>query len=174
VAGCEGVEGEPPEPEPECLLTASTDQCGLLVETQTPMEDCDCYNYCDGELLGCCAYGEFCGLGCPSGSLVAGCQLGAGATPTTPEAVPTARPTSQLTAVPTAVPTSSVPNAAFPTAFPTAPRTTTAVPTATTTIAVPTATTTTAVPTALTTAVPTIRTTARPTKGPIRKFFFWK
>jgi M6 family metalloprotease-like protein len=118
VAGCE-VEEEPPVPAPEteCLLTTSTDRCGHLVEAQTPMEDCDCYNYCDGQFLGCCASGEFCTkLSCPSGSLVAGCQL-------EPDFMPTKAPTGKQSFffwpnirvptkdVPTAPPTKDVPTA---------------------------------------------------------------
>jgi hypothetical protein len=39
------------------------------------VEKCDCYNYCAGDYLSCCAYGEFCGLNCQNGPLVAGCKL---------------------------------------------------------------------------------------------------
>jgi hypothetical protein len=81
------------------------------------MEDCDCYNYCDGQFLGCCASGEFCTkLSCPSGSLVAGCQL-------EPDFMPTKAPTGKQSFffwpnirvptkdVPTAPPTKDVPTA---------------------------------------------------------------
>lgn len=69
VAGCAL---EPPEPQ--CLISASTEQCSELTRDQSPVEECDCYNYCDGEFLGCCGHDEFCPMTC-SGTLVAGCDL---------------------------------------------------------------------------------------------------
>jgi hypothetical protein len=71
VAGC--IEPDP-EPESVCLVSVSTGQCSYLVQKQTPVDDCDCYDYCDGEFLGCCGYNEFCPKLC-TGNLVAGCQL---------------------------------------------------------------------------------------------------
>jgi hypothetical protein len=79
VGGC--LEPAPtPEPtpaptlEPMCLITVNTAECAPLIEDQTPVEDCDCYNYCNGELIGCCPYGEFCGVECED-DLVGGCEI---------------------------------------------------------------------------------------------------
>lgn len=82
VAGCRAEDRPPtpaPVPEPVCFVQASTAECGSLVASQDPMPDCDCYDYCDGEFAGCCAYNTFCGLRCSAGveSVVAGCELSA-------------------------------------------------------------------------------------------------
>jgi M6 family metalloprotease-like protein len=79
VAGC--------EIEPSCLISVNTDQCGLLVANQDPLPDCDCYDYCGGEFVGCCPYHEFCGIRCGGPNLVAGCPLDA-----TPAPVPVETP----------------------------------------------------------------------------------
>jgi M6 family metalloprotease-like protein len=132
VAGCV-------EPEPTCLVSVSTHQCSPLVAQQTPVTDCDCYNYCNYELVGCCPYGEFCPVLC-QGNFVGGCEVeepNAGLSPTpvplpstktptskqpfffwpdsfqvptpVPTVSPTHRPTSEPTGIPTPQPTTKEP-----------------------------------------------------------------
>jgi len=74
VAGCRLPESPTAAPMEMCMLSVNTKQCESMTETQTPVEDCDCYNYCDGVYLGCCGFGEFCGITCAS-NLVAGCEM---------------------------------------------------------------------------------------------------
>ena len=75
VAGCPlGADEEEEQETGICLISASTAECPPLVQGVTPVEDCDCYDFCGGEYVGCCAYGEFCGLLCDV-EVVAGCQL---------------------------------------------------------------------------------------------------
>lgn len=56
----------------QCTFSVGTDLCGTLLPDIDPEEDCDCYNFCDGEYLGCCAYGEGCPVAC-DGSVTGGC-----------------------------------------------------------------------------------------------------
>jgi len=49
------------------------DACGnLLVGLDEAQQQCDCYNFCNGKLIGCFAFGEKTSFSC-SGELVAGC-----------------------------------------------------------------------------------------------------
>jgi hypothetical protein len=41
--------------EKRCLVKISADKCDDLLSTVT--EECDCYNFCDGELLECNSFG---------------------------------------------------------------------------------------------------------------------
>jgi hypothetical protein len=51
VAGClEDTPTSPPEPEPMCLTSVDTELCSLFAVGQSPVPDCDCYNYCNGKL----------------------------------------------------------------------------------------------------------------------------
>ena len=66
-----------------CPLSIRTNQCGSLIEQQmtTPIENCDCYNYCGGSYVSCCSMTEGCSVQCNSaidgtgGPIVAGCRL---------------------------------------------------------------------------------------------------
>jgi subtilisin family serine protease len=84
VTGCEIEE----EPIGECTVVGKTAECGPLIETQQPVQDCDCYNYCGGSYAGCCPYGQFCPIDCDTGSFVAGCELGGGQTSPPPTPAP--------------------------------------------------------------------------------------
>ncbi|KAL3921075.1 MAG: hypothetical protein SGILL_002943, partial [Bacillariaceae sp.] len=64
-----------PTPAPKCYVSVNTQLCDrLLTVTQIPDPECDCYNYCDGEPLGCSKYDVFESIQC-DGELVAGCEL---------------------------------------------------------------------------------------------------
>ena len=78
---CQGNLGAGCEIEPKCLIRVNVEECSSLVENQPPTQDCDCYDYCNGELVGCCAYDTFCGLNCAGPDIVAGCQVDAEASP---------------------------------------------------------------------------------------------
>ena len=95
VAGCVK------EPTPTCLVSVDVQQCPSLVATQTPVEDCDCYNYCDGEFLGCSRQGEYIEISC-QGSVVAGCQL---PRPDSPDVATTPPTPPEPTKAPTKAPT---------------------------------------------------------------------
>jgi len=66
-------------PVEECSLIQNSDQCAVVTEFVNPIEDCDCYNFCQGEYTSCCKYGETCEVSClNAGSiddLVAGCEI---------------------------------------------------------------------------------------------------
>ena len=84
-----------------CLIEVMIDKCGELVADQSPVEDCDCYNYCNGLFLGCCPYDMFCPVSCPSSDFVAGCELDMTMAPSSspsmsPVTQPTGRPTQVL------------------------------------------------------------------------------
>jgi hypothetical protein len=68
VAGCRA-----PKPT-TCAVTVGNAQCGPLVAQQTPILDCDCYHYCNGEFVGCTEYGDFGDFIC-DGNAVAGCEI---------------------------------------------------------------------------------------------------
>jgi hypothetical protein len=90
---------DPVEPPPQtCELIRNTDKCGDVTEFVNPTEGCDCYNFCDGKLTGCCKFGEACGATCQSESasddLVAGCPIDPNKPPVSP---PPGSPTSSPT-----------------------------------------------------------------------------
>ena len=85
VAGCEIEDNEI---EDRCLISVNIDECGPIVESQEPVSDCDCYDYCNGVFVGCCKFNEFCGLNCRGPDIVAGCTLDAVPAPN-PNPVPT-------------------------------------------------------------------------------------
>jgi hypothetical protein len=61
-----------------CNVRIRTNLCGPLVKRVEEVENCDCYNFCGGELFGCCAYGEVCEINCPQiENAVAGCIMDA-------------------------------------------------------------------------------------------------
>jgi hypothetical protein len=69
---------------PMCLNNAGENagQCpSLFVQNQETLlllvEECDCYNFCGGEFMGCCPYGEVCDDVCPGkdNAFVGGCEL---------------------------------------------------------------------------------------------------
>jgi M6 family metalloprotease-like protein len=88
VAGCVK------EPTPTCPVSVNFSQCSSLLATQTPVEDCECYNFCNRKFIGCSRQGEFITISCKEG-LVAGCQLQPDSTPT--QTVPTAPPSKAPT-----------------------------------------------------------------------------
>eukprot|EP00980_Cylindrotheca_fusiformis_P003051 scaffold713_cov131-Cylindrotheca_fusiformis.AAC.9 len=55
-----------------CLVTVSTSQCDVLMQNFTWDDECDCYNFCNGNQIQCCPFGNDCSLEC-EGELVAGC-----------------------------------------------------------------------------------------------------
>jgi hypothetical protein len=66
----------------ECTLNIGLSQCGELLANTQPMEECDCYNFCDGVFEGCCALGERCDLACGGNQeFVAGCRFDGGGDP---------------------------------------------------------------------------------------------
>lgn len=81
----------------QCMVQVGLDQCPSLLQTIEAKESCDCYNFCEGIYLGCCAVGEPCPLACevPDG-LVAGCTFESTSTPITASPtegfVPTMKP----------------------------------------------------------------------------------
>ena len=91
---------EPTTPPPsmgQCMVQVGLDQCSSLLETIEDEEECDCYNFCGGIYLGCCAIDEPCPLACEVlGGLVAGCTFESSSTPTTDNPtegfVPTRKP----------------------------------------------------------------------------------
>jgi hypothetical protein len=94
VAGCEidpnkapvemptAEPSDSPTPAPlTCPVTQNTDNCDQLVQNQSPIEDCDCYNYCGNSFSNCCSADDptSCGGNCqnlPLGAvLTVGCLL---------------------------------------------------------------------------------------------------
>ena len=73
---CEPIDEPPPQ---ECVLNGNTNKCAEVTEYVSPIDDCDCYNFCQGELIGCCKYGEKCSADCSTGQnfddLVTGCEI---------------------------------------------------------------------------------------------------
>jgi len=91
----------------QCMISVMLDQCSLLLQTIEPTEECDCYNFCGGIYLGCCATNDVCPLTCDvPGGFVAGCRFGFTSAPssTHPSQVPSARPSNQQTEEPSHVP----------------------------------------------------------------------
>jgi hypothetical protein len=89
VAGCEIDPSKPPVTPPPvdpsdaptaaplfCGAQLNTQNCPQLTLNQLPVDDCDCYNYCDSEFTGCCAFDDFaCSASCTNAVLTSGCQL---------------------------------------------------------------------------------------------------
>ena len=80
VAGCQlddtpssSPSSPPSQVRLECPVAVSTEKCPDLMPTITPIEPCDCYNFCSGEEIECCPFESGCPLAC-TGDLVAGCQ----------------------------------------------------------------------------------------------------
>lgn len=93
------VPSSSPATEPaQCLLSVGTSQCDELLSMITPEENCDCYNFCAGEYLGCCVHATECPVLC-DGNLVAGCEFESFTT--APSSLPTMLPTEHPTSVPT-------------------------------------------------------------------------
>ena len=57
----------------QCLVEVSTTECNDLMSDVTPVQECDCYNFCSGVQIECCPFGNDCSIDC-RGDLVAGCQ----------------------------------------------------------------------------------------------------
>jgi hypothetical protein len=59
-----------------CDFRVQTSLCSQF-RTEAKVEDCDCYNFCNGVLSGCCAFGEPCDIQCDQQQdiAVAGCTL---------------------------------------------------------------------------------------------------
>jgi hypothetical protein len=82
VAGCRNmqpqtVSPEPspaPTPAPKCYVSVNTQRCNQFTLAQQPQPECDCYNYCNGEYIGCSEYNVFESIQC-EGEVVAGCEL---------------------------------------------------------------------------------------------------
>jgi hypothetical protein len=99
VAGCQALDPTPyPTPVPnvgdKCLVSVNTQNCQSLLSTDiTQVPHCDCYNFCNGNLLNCCPEGQLCGMEC-DGSVVAGCAFEEPATmlPTPASEAPTPTP----------------------------------------------------------------------------------
>jgi M6 family metalloprotease-like protein len=87
----------PALPPGECFVSINPGDCSPLMALQEPIENCECYNFCNGEPT-CCKFGESCVLTC-SGNFVGGCKL----EPDEPE--PLAASTPQPTSTPTKAPT---------------------------------------------------------------------
>jgi hypothetical protein len=72
-------------PEPsmgQCMVRVMLDQCSSLLQSIEPKEGCDCYNFCGGIYLGCCAIDAPCPLTCEVlGGFIAGCSFGDTSTP---------------------------------------------------------------------------------------------
>jgi hypothetical protein len=66
-----------PTPAPQCYVRVNTQKCKKHALTQVPEPSCDCYNYCDGEYVGCASFDVFESIDC-QGELVAGCELETG------------------------------------------------------------------------------------------------
>ena len=85
----------------QCGLELRTEQCADLTAPMSPIEDCDCYNFCAGSYTGCCKFGEFCSASCSgpgtsTDDIVAGCLIDPEKPPTTPMPVdPTQSPTPE-------------------------------------------------------------------------------
>jgi hypothetical protein len=100
----------PPSPKPsfkvsppmgQCVVRVMLDQCSTLLESVEPKEECDCYNFCGGIYLGCCAIDEPCPLTCEVlGGFVAGCSFGGTSSPVSVNPketeVPTMSPSEKL------------------------------------------------------------------------------
>ena len=70
---CRTIDIPPPQ---ECFLERNLEQCADVTESTSPIEDCDCYNYCNGEFSGCCKLGDSCQSTCVTGgTVVAGCRI---------------------------------------------------------------------------------------------------
>ncbi len=87
----------PPPAMGQCMVQVGLDQCSSLLESIEIEAECDCYNFCGGIYLGCCAIDEPCPLACEVlGGLVAGCTFESTSTPTTANPtegfVPTRKP----------------------------------------------------------------------------------
>jgi M6 family metalloprotease-like protein len=84
----------PEAPPGECFVSINPGDCFPLMALQKPIENCECYNFCNGEPT-CCKFRESCKLTC-SGDFVGGCKLEpdllAGSTPL-PTSTPTKAPT---------------------------------------------------------------------------------
>ena len=65
----------PVAPGGSCDVQVRIEACPALMRSQQPVSGCDCYNFCDGAYLDCCAFGEFCDVFCPSDDFVGGCVL---------------------------------------------------------------------------------------------------
>ena len=48
----------------QCAVSVMIDRCPSLLQSIGPKEECDCYNFCGGLYLGCCAIDEPCPLTC--------------------------------------------------------------------------------------------------------------
>lgn len=74
VAGCEI------DPEPRCLVSVNTGECGRLME-ELPDEylesekGCSCFQFCGNDYAGCCGFDEFCGFKCAGPFSVIGCTV---------------------------------------------------------------------------------------------------
>jgi hypothetical protein len=90
VAGCKLiVPSAAPSPVPtpvpqECSVQVSADQCPVLMQTITPREECECYNFCNGVEIGCCLFEQGCTVGC-TGDFVGGCLEDTPTPPPQPE-----------------------------------------------------------------------------------------
>ena len=91
---CRTFDVDPPQ---QCFLVRNIGQCAQVTEPTSPMEDCDCYNYCKGEFAGCCKFGEGCqSPSCETlGDVVAGCQIDPNKPPVEMEEPPSAGPTAE-------------------------------------------------------------------------------
>ena len=59
---------------PRCVVRSNLFVCSTIDYTTVPVDDnCSCYNFCDGNYLGCCDDEEICDINCV-GFLVAGCE----------------------------------------------------------------------------------------------------
>jgi hypothetical protein len=90
VAGCELiVPSAAPSSVPtpvlqECLVQVSIDQCPELMQTITPRDECECYNFCNGVEIGCCLFEQGCTVAC-TGDFVGGCLEDTPTPPPQPE-----------------------------------------------------------------------------------------
>lgn len=82
VAGCldDAAPTASPNTGDNCLVNVNIQDCESVMSADvTPVDDCDCYNFCNGEYVGCCKEDTPCGMLC-DGSVVAGCTFDAPST----------------------------------------------------------------------------------------------
>jgi hypothetical protein len=91
------------DPLTVCALQRNTDQCAEVTEFVNPIEDCDCYNFCEGVYTGCCNFAvpgvAACTASCPTSSntndIVAGCEIDPSKPPVNPPPIdPSEAPTA--------------------------------------------------------------------------------
>ena len=94
----------------QCMVSVMLDLCPSLLESIQPKEGCNCYNFCGGIYLGCCAIDEPCPLTCDVlGGFVAGCRIGYTSPPISPNPleseVPSINPSYSPSTISSEVPT---------------------------------------------------------------------